>query len=79
MEERPLRLITLSPLDALARTIEALLVVASAPLPVEDLAAAADDDTARVEAALRLPRPLHASRDHTHPRRCGGGHRRQPA
>ena len=54
MEERPLRLITTSPLEALARTVEALLVVASAPLPLDDLAAAADDDTVRIEAALRL-------------------------
>ena len=60
MEERPLRLITSSPLDALARTVEALLVVASAPLPVEDLAAAADDDTGRVEAALRLIGERHS-------------------
>jgi segregation and condensation protein B len=54
MEERPLRLITTSPLEALARTVEALLVVASAPLSLDDLAAAADDDTARIEAALNL-------------------------
>jgi segregation and condensation protein B len=54
MEERPLRLITTSPLEALARTVEALLVVASAPLSLDDLAAAADDDTVRIEAALRL-------------------------
>src|SRR5581483_11088471 len=37
-----------------ARTIEALLVVASAPLSAEELAAAADDDPERVEDALRL-------------------------
>jgi segregation and condensation protein B len=54
MEERPLRLITTSPLEALARTVEALLVVASAPLSLDDLVAAADDDAARIEAALRL-------------------------
>ena len=52
--ERPLRLIEANPLDSLARTLEALLVVASAPLPVEELAAAADDDPARVEMALGL-------------------------
>jgi len=52
--DRPLRLIPTDPLDRLARTLEALLVVASAPLPVEELAAAADDDPERVEAALRL-------------------------
>jgi segregation and condensation protein B len=54
MEERSLRLITTSPLEALARTVEALLVVASAPLSLDDLAAAADDDAVRIEAALRL-------------------------
>jgi segregation and condensation protein B len=52
--DRPLRLIPADPLDKLARTLEALLVVASAPLPVEELAAAADDDPERVEDALRL-------------------------
>ena len=44
----------LGPLEALARTLEALLVVASQPLSVEELAAAADDAEARVEAALEL-------------------------
>jgi segregation and condensation protein B len=52
--DRPLRLIPTDPLDKLARTLEALLVVASAPLSAEELAAAADDDPERVEAALRL-------------------------
>jgi len=52
--ERPLRLITANPLDRLARTLEALLVVASAPLTVDDLATAADDDAERVETALGL-------------------------
>jgi segregation and condensation protein B len=52
--ERPLRLVTANPLDQLARTLEALLVVASAPLPVEELCAAADDDPERVEMALGL-------------------------
>ena len=36
--DRPLRLITANPVDQLARTVEALLVVASAPLSVEELA-----------------------------------------
>ena len=36
--DRPLRLITASPVDRLARTVEALLVVASQPLSVEQLA-----------------------------------------
>jgi segregation and condensation protein B len=52
--ERPLRLISTNPLDQLARTLEALLVVASAPLPVDELVAAADDDPERVETALGL-------------------------
>jgi segregation and condensation protein B len=52
--DRPLRLISTNPVDRLARTIEALLVVASAPLSVADLAAAADDDAERVETALGL-------------------------
>jgi segregation and condensation protein B len=52
--DRPLRLISANPLDQLARTLEALLVVASAPLAVGDLADAADDDPERIEAALGL-------------------------
>jgi len=52
--ERPLRLISTNPLDALARTIEALLVVASQPLSAEELAAAVEDDRERVETALGL-------------------------
>ncbi len=52
--DRPLRLITANPLDRLARTLEALLVVASAPLSVAELAAAADDHAERVETALGL-------------------------
>lgn len=52
--ERPLRLISSNPVDRLARTVEALLVVASQPLSVEDLAVAADDDAERVETALAL-------------------------
>src|ERR671928_1973835 len=52
--DRPLRLITASPVDRLARTIEALLVVASQPLSVEELATATDDGVERVETALRL-------------------------
>jgi segregation and condensation protein B len=52
--ERPLRLVTANPLDQLARTLEALLVVAGSPLPVEELVAAADDDRERVEMALGL-------------------------
>ena len=54
MENRPFRLITSGPLEALATTIEAVLVVASAPLSVADLALVADDDEARIESALEL-------------------------
>ena len=52
--ERPLRLIAPNPVEELARTIEALLVVAAQPLAKEELAAATDDDPERVEAALEL-------------------------
>jgi segregation and condensation protein B len=52
--DRPLRLISSNPLDRLARTLEALLVVAAQPLSIDDLAAAADDDADRVETALGL-------------------------
>jgi segregation and condensation protein B len=52
--ERTLRLIATSPVDALARTVEALLVVASQPLPVDELAEAANEDAERVETALAL-------------------------
>ncbi len=52
--DRPLRLITASPVDQLARTIEALLVVASQPLSVDELAAATEDDAERLETALGL-------------------------
>ena len=52
--DAPLRLISSNPLDQLARTVEALLVVASAPLSVEELAIAADDGEERIETALGL-------------------------
>jgi segregation and condensation protein B len=52
--ERTLRLISSNPADRLARTIEALLVVASAPLSVEELAEATADDGERIETALAL-------------------------
>ena len=52
--DRPLRLISANPVDQLARTLEALLVIASAPLSAAELAAAADDDPERVETALGL-------------------------
>jgi len=58
--DAPLRLIASNPLDQLARTLEALLVVAAAPLSVQELADAADDDPERVEAALGLVRERYA-------------------
>jgi segregation and condensation protein B len=54
VENRALRLIATNPVDALARTVEALLVVASAPLSVDELAEAAADDVERIETALGL-------------------------
>jgi len=54
--ERPLRLISVNPVDQLARTVEALLVVASAPLSADELAAAAEDSVERIETALGLLR-----------------------
>jgi segregation and condensation protein B len=52
--ERPLRLITANPVDQLARTVEALLVVASAPLSKDELCAATEDSPERIETALGL-------------------------
>jgi segregation and condensation protein B len=52
--ERSLRLVAANPVEELARTIEALLVVASAPLSEQELATAADDDPGRVADALEL-------------------------
>lgn len=57
--DRPLRLISTETIasrsiDALARTIEALLVVASQPLSFEQLSEATADDVERVETALGL-------------------------
>jgi segregation and condensation protein B len=43
-----------NPVDRLARTVEALLVIAPTPLTIEELAAAAEDDTERIETALGL-------------------------
>jgi segregation and condensation protein B len=54
--DRTLRLIPTesTPAAELARTIEALLVVASQPLPLEELASAAEVDPAQVEQALEV-------------------------
>ena len=58
--DRPLRLISSNPVDALARTVEALLVVASQPLTVDELAEATADDTERIETALGLLRERYS-------------------
>jgi segregation and condensation protein B len=63
--DRPLRLISTHtiadhPIDALARTVEALLVVASQPLSIAELAGAADDDPERIETALGLLRERYS-------------------
>jgi segregation and condensation protein B len=58
--DRPLRLIAGNPLDQLAHTVEALLVVASAPLSVQEMADAADDHPERIEAALGLVRERYS-------------------
>ncbi len=58
--DSPLRLIASNPVDRLARTVEALLVVASVPLSIAELAEAADDDPERVETALALLRERYA-------------------
>jgi segregation and condensation protein B len=61
--DRPLRLIstdTISPIDALARTLEALLVVASQPLTVDELAEASAEDPERIETALGLLRERYS-------------------
>ena len=52
--EAPLRLVVANPLDRLAQTIEALLVVASAPLSLEELCTASEEEDERVETALGL-------------------------
>ncbi len=54
--ESPLRLIALNPVDRLARTVEALLVVATAPLSIDELCDATEDHPERIEMALGLLR-----------------------
>lgn len=51
--ERQLYLVD-NPVDRLARTLEALLVVASRPLSVDELAQSAEADSERIETALGL-------------------------
>lgn len=58
--ESTLRLISANPVDRLARTVEALLVVASAPLSIDELCEATQDDPQRIETALGLLRERYA-------------------
>jgi segregation and condensation protein B len=51
--ERNLRLVE-NPVDRLARTVEALLVIAAKPLSIEELAAASEEEAERVETAVGL-------------------------
>ena len=74
--DRPLRLIAANPLDQLARTVEALLVVASAPLSVAELADGADDDAGARRDCARparraLPRGAQRHRPRARRRRLG--------
>jgi segregation and condensation protein B len=55
-----LRLISLNPVDRLARTVEALLVVATAPLSVEELSEATEDHPERIETAIGLLRERYS-------------------
>jgi segregation and condensation protein B len=43
-----------NPVDRLARTLEALLVIAPSPLTIEELAFTAEEETERIETALGL-------------------------
>lgn len=58
--DSPLRLIAANPVDHLARTIEALLVVAASPLSVAELADATSDDPDRIETAIGLLRERYS-------------------
>jgi segregation and condensation protein B len=58
--ESPLRLIALNPVDRLARTVEALLVVASASLSLDELADATEDHPERIETAIGLLQERYA-------------------
>ena len=58
--ESTLRLISANPVDRLARTIEALLVVASAPLSIDELCEASEDHPERIETAIGLLRERYS-------------------
>jgi segregation and condensation protein B len=55
-----LRLIALNPVDRLARTVEALLVVATAPLSAEELGEATEEHPERIETAIGLLRERYS-------------------
>jgi segregation and condensation protein B len=55
-----LRLISLTPVDRLARTVEALLVVATAPLSLEELGEATEEHPERIETAIGLLRERYS-------------------
>ena len=58
--DSPLRLIALTPVDRLAKTVEALLVVAGSPLSIDELAEATEDHPERIETAIELLRERYA-------------------
>ena len=58
--ESPLRLIALNPVDRLARTVEALLVVATGTLSVDELCDATEDHPERIETAIGLLRERYS-------------------
>jgi segregation and condensation protein B len=58
--ESTLRLISANPVDRLARTVEALLVVASSPLSVDELCEATEDGAERIETAIGLLRERYS-------------------
>ena len=58
--ESTLRLISANPVDRLARTVEAVLVVASAPLSIDELCEATEDASERIETAIGLLRERYA-------------------
>jgi segregation and condensation protein B len=58
--ESTLRLIAQNPVDRLARTVEALLVVAGAPLSIDELCDATEDHPERIETAIALLRERYS-------------------
>ncbi len=76
--ESPLRLIASNPVDRLARTVEALLVVATAPLSVDELCDATEDHPERIETADRAPPGALRRRAQWHRARGGRGRIRVP-